>query len=636
LSLRPKPDAELDAKGTGAPRLTLGAITDPGGTRFRVQAPRATRADLVLETPVSDRRPMIAVADGCFEVYAPEVRAGQRYRMAADDLPPFPDPASRFQPEGVHGPSEVVDPLAFAWTDTGWTGVPLGRSVLYELHVGTFTPEGTFDAAREKLPQLRDLGITAIEMLPLADFPGNRNWGYDGAALFAPARCYGTPDSLRRLIDAAHGLGIAVHLDVVYNHLGPDGAYAAAFNPDLFSDQHRNPWGAGIRLSGPRSAPTRAFFIENALHWVREYHMDGLRLDATHAMVDESDRHFMDELAAAVHAAEPGREVLVIAEDGRNWDRIVRRHDEGGMHLDGVWSDDFHHVLRRHLAGDTDGYFAESMGTTAELARTIEQGWLHTGMKSEDGGAPRGTNPAGIPPGRFVCFIQNHDQVGNRALGERLHHTIETAAWRAATALLFVLPQTPLLFMGQEWEASAPFRFFTDHPEPLGAQVTEGRRAEFSRFAAWADPAMRSRIPDPQAQETFEACRLDWSERERPPHEQALAFSRRLLALRASHPAMQAGGAHAASTPDAHSIVVERTGPTEAGMPPPRIRAVVRLSAPGTVTLPAAGTRWRPICLSEDPAFATDPTPATIESGDDRLTVTFIRPGAVVLEPVTH
>ncbi|HXH06040.1 MAG TPA: malto-oligosyltrehalose trehalohydrolase, partial [Vicinamibacterales bacterium] len=511
----------------------FGAVPVDGGARFRVWAPGARAVTVVVETGAAAGEHALArEPDDTFTAVVGGARPGDRYRLRRDGGPPMPDPASRFQPEGVHGPSEIVDPAAFEWHDTDWPGVAAGDLVLYELHVGTFTPEGTFAAAAARLPYLRDLGVTAIELMPVADFPGRRNWGYDPAALFAPARCYGPPDDLRRLVDTAHALGLAVHLDVVYNHLGPDGAYLAAFSPPFFTDRHRSPWGAGVNLDGPGSAMVRRFLIENALHWLHEYHIDGLRLDATHALADDGPRHFLAELASAVHAAARGRPALVIAEDSRNLAVLVREPDEGGWGLDGVWADDFHHVVRVMLAGDRDGYYADYEGTTAELAATLRDGWLYQGRMSRYLGAPRGSDPRGVPKRKFVIAIQNHDQVGNRAFGDRLHHAIDPAAYRAASALLLLAPETPLLFMGQEWAATTPFLYFTDHGPELGARVSAGRRREFARFAAFRDERARARIPDPQAESTFLASRLRWEEPERPPHGAVLRLYRRLLALR--------------------------------------------------------------------------------------------------------
>ncbi len=578
------------------------------GTRFRVWAPGSTQVEVVLDPHIRGiRTTMVAVGDGWFELLHPSAPPGTRYSFYLDGRGPFPDPASRCQIRGVHGPSEVIDP-AFRWTDSAWSGVPLDRLVLYELHIGSFTPEGTFRAAIERLPDLVALGVTAIELMPVGDFPGERNWGYDGVALNAPARAYGRPEDLRALVDAAHGLGLAVHLDVVYNHFGPDGAYQGAFASAYFSTTHRTPWGAALNFDGPDSGPVRALVIQSALTWVREYHLDGLRLDATHAIIDDSPVHILTEIAEAVHrlAAAEDRTVLVIAEDGRNLSALVRPVSAGGMGLDGVWSDDFHHQMRRALAGDRDGYFQDYSGSTADLAETIRQGWYYHGQQSGYAGAPRGSDPAGVPLSRFVCCLQNHDQIGNRALGERLHHQITAAAYRAASALLLCLPETPLLFMGQEWAASTPWLYFTDHHADLGEMVRRGRRQEFARFAAFSDPAARERIPDPQAPTTFTSSRLPWGERDQAPHRQVLALYQRLLELRRQHPALRGPGTGLAVAAFSDDVLLLRR---EAG--PVALLAVVRLRGSGPVALRGhdlarhpAGAQWRLLLSTADAAYA--------------------------------
>jgi maltooligosyltrehalose trehalohydrolase len=619
-------------------KATLGAVPDERGTRFSVWAPDARTVEVVLEggAGTAARASLRPAGQGRFATLVPGVGVGERYRLSLDGGSPLPDPASRRQPEGVHGPSEVVDPRIFRWTDSGWRGVALEDLVLYELHVGTFTPEGTFAAATRRLAYLRELGVTGVELMPVADFPGERNWGYDGAALFAPARCYGTPDDLRGLVGVAHGMGLAVYLDVVYNHLGPDGAYAAAFSRRFLSSAHRSEWGAGVNLDGPGSEGVRAFFIENALHWLEEYHLDGLRLDATHALTDRGTPHFLAELATRVHEEFPDRPAPLLAEDSRNLACMVRPAREGGWGLDAVWADDLHHELRRLLAGDDEGYYADFDGTMADVATTLRQGWFFTGQYSRYQGAPRGTDPTGIPPRRFVVCIQNHDQIGNRALGERLHHQVEFAAFRAASTLLLCAPQTPLLFMGQEWAASTPFRFFTDHSPDLGRLVTAGRREEFKRFSAFSSPDARARIPDPQSRSTYEDSRLRWEERRREPHASVLRLYRALLGLRRTRSALRdarAEGVEAAAL-DAGTLLLRREDQSGA-----LFVLVVRLLGSGTVELPASALRgaapgaWQPILGTEEPDYAPDPQAIDIELADGILCVRFPRPGAVALEP---
>jgi len=625
--------------------VNLGALPDAGGVRFRVWAPCAESVALHLRR---DTRPAacyrLAAASpldsdsrnpgaghrkrdaGCWELLVAQARAGDRYAYSIDGQDPLPDPASRFQPDGVHGWSEIIDPHAFQWSDAAWRGLDPRRVVIYELHVGTFTPEGTFAAAAAKLPLLRDLGVTAIELMPLADFAGRRNWGYDGAALFAPPRVYGRPEDLRAFVDAAHALDLAVLIDVVYNHLGPEGAYLTAFAPPFLTSAHHTPWGGAVNLDDEGSEGVRAFLMDNALHWIREYHADGLRLDAVHAVIDNSRHPFVAELTAAVHAS-AGRRTLVYAEDSRNLAYLVQNRAAGGWDLDGVWADDFHHVLRRMLAGDDRGYYVDYHGTAAELADTLRNGWLYRGQYSRNSGAPRGTSASAVEMRKAVVCVQNHDQVGNRALGDRLHHTIDPASWRAAVTILLTSPMTPLLFMGQEWAASTPFQFFTDFEPDLGRKVVEGRRAEFRAFAEFATPEAAGRIPDPQADATFERSRLNWPERDAPAHAPVLALHRALLHLRAANPALQGSDACLAEARerDRGSLTLVRPGSDRSFL------IVVRLCGSGPVAVPElTESAWHVALDTETPPFAPDPAPPRIDPGTG--TVHFRRPGAVVLQ----
>ena len=595
--------------------------------RFRVWAPKRSRVDVIIESDGgTSMHPLTRATDGTFSAFIAGITAGNRYRYRLDGEGAYPDPTSRFQPEGVHGPSEVVDASRFEWSDTTWQGVRLDELVVYELHVGTFSPRGTFDGLLERLAYLRDLGVTAIESMPVADFPGARNWGYDGVALFAPARCYGRPDDLRRVVDAAHRLGLGVLLDVVYNHLGPDGNYLECFSPYYFSQRHQTPWGAAVNLDGPHSEMVRAFFIENALHWVHEYHVDGLRFDATHALIDDGPRHFLAELSSRVRSSVSGRNVVLIAEDHRNLSHMVRSEAEGGWGLDAVWADDFHHQMQRALAGDREGYYEDYSGSVADVATTLRRGWFFCGEYSTHLRRPRGTDPSGLAPQHFVICLQNHDQVGNRAFGERLHHQIDLAAYRAATVLLLCAPQTPLLFMGQEWAASAPFLFFTDHDAKLGKLITAGRRREFKSFAAFADATVRERIPDPQAAATFERSRLNWSESVQEPHASTLRLYQELLALRHAEPARQG------SRRNDFDVTVAADGAllgrrVAAGS---TLVAVVQLLGAGAVRLNEPG-RFEQVLSTEDQRFAADPQPVRIAPAGDALVLHFTRPGAVIL-----
>jgi maltooligosyltrehalose trehalohydrolase len=469
--------------------------------------------------------------------------------------------------------------------------------------------------------------------MPVADFPGQRNWGYDGVALFAPARCYGGPDDLRRLVDRAHRLGLGVLLDVVYNHLGPDGAYLSTFSPYYFSKRHHTPWGAAINLDGEHSDMVRAFLIENALHWIHEYHIDGLRLDATHALIDNSPRHFLGELASRVRASVFDRAVLLIAEDHRNLARMVQPEAGGGWGLDAVWADDFHHQVQRNLAGDSEGYYRDYAGAAGDLAVTLQRGWFFCGQHSVHLNGSRGTDPSGLAPRRFVICLQNHDQVGNRAFGERLNQQTDLAAYRAATVLLLCAPETPLLFMGQEWAASTPFLFFTDHNRELGQLVTEGRRREFKDFSAFADPQARQRIPDPQNPETFLRSRLHWSESAREPHASTLRLYRALLELRRTESLLRDWewrGFHAAAVSDNAIVLVRTANEAEA------LVVVVQLQGAGAVDLQTAGIgswdpSWEQLLSTEDPQFSPDPMPPAIGPSGTAARVRFQRPGALIL-----
>jgi maltooligosyltrehalose trehalohydrolase len=608
----------------------FGACPDRGGVRFRVPAPAARDLQLHLLTGPSaglyrpDRNP-----EGVFECHVPGARAGDRYAFTLDGSPPLPDPASRSQPDGVHGASAIVDPQAYRWQHTAWRGPAVPSLVVYELHVGTFTPEGTFASARQRLVELADLGVTAIELMPVADFPGGRNWGYDGVCLYAPARVYGSPDDLRELVDAAHGVGLAVLLDVVYNHLGPEGAYLPRFNPGYIADRHSTPWGGAVNLDGPGREVVRQFIIDNAVHWIREYRLDGLRLDATHALVDDSPAHLVAELTAAVRAA-AAWPVVIHAEDHRNATSIVEPVTEGGWGADGIWADDFHHVVRRLLAGDVHGYYADFDGTTEELARTIRQGWLFTGQVSRHMNGPRGTDPSQVPMHRFVVCVQNHDQIGNRARGDRLHHTIDHASWRAASTLLLTVPMTPLLFMGQEWAVSSPFQYFTEMEPDLGRLVTEGRRREFREFPEFADPAARERIPDPQDATTFERSRLNWDERGSGVHVLTLALYRELLRLRRAHRALAASGelAGEAAALNEGAVLMWRHHADE------RFGVVAQLTGASTVPVENVGGHGGTpsiVLSTEDGRFAPDPQPPHVDLGPDRATIGFRRPGAMII-----
>jgi maltooligosyltrehalose trehalohydrolase len=494
-------------------------------TRFRVWAPRARSVEIALGEV---RRPMVATEHGWWSVDVPDAGPGTDYAFVLDGGPPLPDPRSPWQPHGIHGSSRLLDHSACRWTDAGWQAPPLAAAVIYELHVGTFTPAGTFESAIERLEHLRDLGATHVELMPVAEFSGTRGWGYDGVDLWAPHHAYGGPEGLKCLVDACHARGLAVILDVVYNHLGPAGNYLARFGP-YSTDRYRTPWGDAVNLDGPGSDEVRRFFCDNALMWLRDYHMDGLRVDAAHAIVDTSAVHVLEQLVEEVDALEAalGRHLVLIAESDLNDPRVIRPRDAGGYGIDAQWADDFHHALHTVLTGERDGYYAD-FGTLADLAKALEQAFVYDWRYSSFRRRWHGKSPAGLSGHRFVVCLQNHDQIGNRARGDRSSHLVGVERLKIGAALVLTAPFIPLLFQGEEWGASTPFQYFTDHDDPeLARSVSEGRRREFAAFG-WRPED----VPDPQAPGTFERSKLDWSEPGREPHASLLDWHRQLIRLR--------------------------------------------------------------------------------------------------------
>jgi len=517
--------------------LPFGAQVTESGVRFRVWAPGAADIAVALETPAGDRVLPFARRDGgWFELETREAQPGTRYRFQLGDGFRVPDPASRFQPAGVHAASQVVNPKAYAWQNGAWRGRPWEETVLYEAHLGCFSPEGSFDGARRRLDHLVGLGVTALELMPIAAFEGRRNWGYDGVLPFAPAAAYGTPDQLKQLIDEAHGRNLMMFLDVVYNHFGPSGNYLGRYAGGFFTDRHRTPWGDAINFDGADSRPVRDFFIYNALYWLEEFRFDGLRLDAVHAIRDDSRPDILEEIATTVRARLGGeRRVHLVLENDNNAARYLARDKAGGIrHYTAQWNDDFHHAAHVAATGEKWGYYQDYVASTpAALARALAEGFVYQGETSAfRQGRRRGEPSAHLPPTAFVAFLQNHDQVGNRAFGERLATLMTKPPCRMLTAILLLAPQIPMLFMGEEWGAQSPFLFFCDFAGELAAAVREGRRREFSHLPAFRDHLMQARIPDPNAAETFDRSRLDWAEPERPDGRECLAFVRRLLALR--------------------------------------------------------------------------------------------------------
>ncbi len=540
---------------TAQPERPLGAVWSPNGTcNFLLWAPKAQKVDVHFVHP--DRVIAMQPLDGGYFTAAVEqIAPGARYLYCLDRQTERPDPASRFQPQGVHGPSEVVD-SDFAWTDNSWFGIPLEQYVLYELHVGTFTPQGTFDAIIPRIHEFRDLGITAIELMPVAQFPGNRNWGYDGVYPFAVQNSYGGPASLKRLVNACHRQGMAVVLDVVYNHLGPEGNYLADFAP-YFADFYRTPWGQAINFDGPQSDDVRRYFIENAVQWITEFHVDALRLDAIHAIVDPSVRPFLEELSTAIHAKanQLNRQVFLIAESNRNDARVLGPRAAGGLELDAVWNDDFHHSLHVLLTGEQNGYYQDFSGIE-DLARAFRKGFVYEGQYSRYRQRRHGSSSQQISAQRFVVFAQNHDQVGNRGAGERLSQLISFEQLKLAAATVLLSPCVPLLFMGEEYGEPAPFPYFVSHSDPaLIESVRNGRRMYLARLRWGGDMA------DPQDEGAFLGSILNWDLRAEGHHRQLWNFNQELLRLRRDLPALahlDKDALDAAVFADSNTILVRR------------------------------------------------------------------------------
>jgi maltooligosyltrehalose trehalohydrolase len=515
----------------------FGAALQPGGgVVFRLWAPSVEVAEVAIESDDAPGvYPMARDAKGWHEARVDAAGAGSRYRFVVGPGRRVPDPASRHNPDDVHGASAVVDESHHLWRDAAWRGRPWHEAVVYELHVGAFTPEGTFAAAAEKLADLAALGITAVELMPLAEFPGARNWGYDGVLPFAPEATYGTPDDLKAFVDHAHALGLMVLLDVVYNHFGPDGNYLHAWCPEFFNPRHATPWGPAINFDGPSSAPVRRFFVENALHWVETFHFDGLRLDAVHQIRDDSKVHIVSEIAEAMRRG-PGRARhvhLVIENDVNEAHRLERDARGRPLQATAQWNDDLHHAAHVLLTGETDGYYADyAEAPETRFARALAEGYVYQGERSGLREGPHGSASGQLPSTAFVSFLQNHDQSGNRAQGERLDALADAARLEAVLACLLLSPHVPMLFMGEEFAASTPFLYFCDFPGELGEAISTGRRDEFVRFAAFADEAARAAIPDPNAEVSFARSKLRWAERDEPAHGARLAFIGELLALR--------------------------------------------------------------------------------------------------------
>jgi maltooligosyltrehalose trehalohydrolase len=518
-------------------RLPVGAEATPsGGVHFRVWAPRRRAVEAVLKGGQAFR--LEPEGNGYFSGTTPHGSHGTLYAYRLDGEGPFPDPSSRFQMEGPHGFSMVVNSDAFRWTDDGWPGLSARGQVIYEMHVGTFTPEGTWEAAASQLPELADLGVTAVEVMPVAEFAGRFGWGYDGVALFAPYHHYGRPDDFRRFVNAAHDNGLGVLLDVVYNHLGPDGNYLVQYSKDYFTTRYTTEWGDPINFDGDNSGPVREFFAANAGYWIDEYHLDGLRLDATQNIYDHSDEHILAVLARRVRQAARGRGTLLVAENEPQQARLVRPPDRGGYGLDMLWNDDFHHSAHVALTAHNDAYYTDYLGRPQEFVACAKWGYLYQGQWYRWQRKRRGTPTFDVPPEAFVTFLDNHDQVANSGRGERCHRLTSPGRYKALTALMLLGPGTPMLFQGQEFAASAPFFYFADHNPDLAKLVKKGRSEFLSQFRALACEEMQKCLPDPADPKTFERCKLDLSERDR--HAWAYRLHRDLLRLRRDDPVFSA------------------------------------------------------------------------------------------------
>ena len=611
MRLHEEPFSKLDPAAAAAAesardRASLprqGAHLGPAGVHYCVWAPSAEQIGVVVKCAgLPEQRVVREVelrrqGDGFFAGHDPEGRAGDLYWLRLDQGECLPDPVSRFQPEGVDGPSMVVDPRAFGWTDRGWRRPDLRDLVIYEIHLGTFTPGGTFRGATERLGHLRELGVTAVEIMPIAEFPGGRNWGYDGAMLYAPAHAYGTPEDFRALVDAAHAQSLSVILDVVYNHFGPRGNRLRSFAPHFFDASRLTPWGDSVHFDGPSAPQVRAFFRQNLAYWMEEFHVDGFRLDATHAIYDESHPHILRELRDEAHA----RDGFVIAEDERQEEMLLSAE---GFHLDGAWADDFHHSVEVALIGERSIQRRLFSGRADELAETLRRGWKDH--------APTPAS-AHLRPRHFVVNISNHDHAGNRPWGDRLHHLCDPAAYRAASALLCLTPETPLLFMGQEWGAQSPFAYFTDHEETLGRDILKGRRKDLREFAPHAAELARRGLPSPQDPAAYVMSRLNWEEKARASHAGLWSLYQEALRWRRQTPFAHAhrfDAFEAAALPG--EIVALRAAAS--GAEDWLVLCRLRADAPAADLRPAdyspcalpAGRCWRSVWSSNDQRFGGD------------------------------
>ncbi len=592
--------------------LTLGAtVAAGGGVDFLVWAPRPRRVQLRLESgPGAPAvHEMERTSSGYHRLHHPAAAAGTRYRFVLDGEMSCPDPASRFQPEGPHGPSEVIDPRAYRWSDAGRRGITPHGQVLYELHLGTFTREGTWSAAARRLEALAELGITTVELMPVAEFPGDFGWGYDGVDLFAPYHHYGHPDEMRGFVDRAHALGLGVILDVVYNHLGPDGNYLQQFSEDYFTDAYETEWGEPLNFHGRNSGPVRDFFISNAAYWIEEFHLDGLRLDATQSIFDDAigEAHILAAITRAAREAAGQRSILVVAENEPQDANLVRPTDRGGMGMDGIWNDDFHHAAIVALTGRTEAYYRDYLGAPQEFVSAARWGFLYQGQHYAWQKKRRGSPALDLPPHALVNYLQNHDQVANSGRGARISELTSPARLRAMTALLLLGPATPMLFMGQEFAASTPFLYFADHEPSLAEAVREGRREFLEQFPSLTDAA----LPTPDDAETFRRCVLDWTERE--SHDAMYLLHQELIRLRREDPVLRRvryRGPEGAVLGAEAFVLRYLDEEAEDRLLLVNLGRELHFSpAPQPLLAPPRGRRWAPIWSSEDPRYGGSGAP---------------------------
>jgi maltooligosyltrehalose trehalohydrolase len=592
-------------------RFTAGAeYVAPDTVHFRVWAPAASRVDVVFDN--DKRREPLDREDGGFFSGVINARPGDDYGFAlngADRV--LADPASRYQPHGPHGSSRIVDPRAFRWTDNDWRGVRLEGQVIYEMHVGTFTPEGTWASAADQIGALADLGVTVIEMMPIAEFEGRFGWGYDGVDLYAPYHEYGSPDDLRAFVDRAHAANVAVILDVVYNHLGPVGNYLREFSPAYFSDRYENEWGDAINFDGADSGPVRDYFADNAAYWIDEFHFDGLRLDATQQIFDASPEHIVKVIGQRVRAAAGTRSTIVVAENEPQDTRLVRALEANGYGLDALWNDDFHHSALVALTGHAEAYYSDTTGSAQEFISAAKYGYLFQGQHYAWQRGSRGTPDLDVAPAHFVTYLQNHDQIANSALGLRGHELTSPGKWRAMTALFLLMPGTPMLFQGQEFASSTRFLYFADFDKDLAEAVRNGRAEFLTQFPSIADPEMQAHLDDPGAIQTFAQCRLDFAERER--HAEAYALHRDLLRLRRETPAFQRQAVHGVdgSVINEHTFMLRFFGetPYDDRLVVVNLGAVVRRpSIADPLIAPPADRTWETAWSSERPVYGASGT----------------------------